>query len=311
MKSGFSSQSKLPEFFTSRKSVIMKNILAPLVGLSCLLFFSTTTRAQGLIDGFQKGGGNFDLALSYSYEQYSDFYVGDQKVSEPMLGDITTQSINLFAAVGITDRIDAVLNLPYIFVNASNNPDLDQSSIQDLSLCLKGRLLQTALGDQARLRLLASAGLMVPLNDYVANAPVAVGHRATALDGRLLAQVDFGMGLFAALQGGYIWRGKVEVDGSDVEVPDAVDLILRTGIGTSKLYGDLWLQWQNAGDGTDIGPGVPFPSNAVSFLRIGGNVVVPVVGGLKTALGLGYTLTGENVGKALRVSGSIIYQFDR
>ncbi|MCB0676911.1 MAG: hypothetical protein KDC30_09505, partial [Saprospiraceae bacterium] len=118
-------------------------------------------------------------------------------------------------------------------------------------------------------------------------------------------------GLFAALQGGYIWRGKVEVDGSDVEVPDAVDLILRTGIGTSRLYGDLWLQWQNAGDGTDIGPGVPFPSNAVSFLRIGGNVVVPVVGGLKTALGLGYTLTGENVGKALRVSGSIIYQFDR
>ena len=52
----------------------MKNILTPLVGLSCLLFFSTTTRAQGLIDGFQKGGGNFDLALSYSYEQYSDFY---------------------------------------------------------------------------------------------------------------------------------------------------------------------------------------------------------------------------------------------
>ncbi|MEZ4701168.1 MAG: hypothetical protein R2834_12600 [Rhodothermales bacterium] len=275
--------------------------------LAGLILIPAPAAAQGLIDGFNKGQGRLDLALSYSWEQYESFYVGSEKVSEPGLGEITTQSVSLYAAYGLTSKIDLIVNLPFISARSANNPALDESALQDLALCVKARVLTRSLAD-ATFKLFASVGAMTPTTHYAVDAPVAIGHRSTNLDGRAIAQVDLPGGAFVAAQAGYIWRSDVTVAGASVDVPGAFDAILRGGFGARRIYADGWAHLQRSGEGTDIGPGVPFPSNAISFLRLGGNLYTPLTSSLGVGVGFGYTVSGENVGKAFRLSGGVVYR---
>ncbi|MDZ4699444.1 MAG: hypothetical protein SH809_07050 [Rhodothermales bacterium] len=273
-----------------------------------LLALPLSASGQGMIDGFKKNKGNLDLALSYSWERYDEFYVGDQLVSEPGLGEITTQSVSLYAAYGLSSRFDVIVNLPFISAKASNNSALDESSLQDLALCVKGLIVRHTLANGMTLNLLGSVGVMAPTSRYAIEAPVAIGHRSTHLDGRLVGQIEFGNGAFAAVQSGYIWRSDVTVAGASVEVPGAFDTIVRAGYGSRAFYADLWANFQQSQPGTDIGPGVPFPSNAISFIRVGGTLYTPITAQLGIGLGAGYTVSGENVGKAFRMSGGVIYR---
>ncbi len=264
--------------------------------------------AQGLVDGFGKGKGNLDLALSYSWEQYDEFFVGSESVSEPGLGTITTQSVSLYGIYGLTSRLDVIVNLPFIAASASNNPELDESALQDLTLCIKGRFVTVPFGSGRQFKLFGSIGAMVPTTRYQIEAPIAIGHRSTNFDARLIGQVDFGTGAFVAAQTGYILRSDVSIAGATIDVPNAFDAIVRAGYGTRRVYGDVWANLRRSGDGTDIGPGIPFPSNAISFLRLGGTLYVPITPEVGIGLGAGYTLSGENVGKAVRMSGGVVYR---
>ncbi len=112
-------------------------------------------------------------------------------------------------------------------------------------------------------------------------------------------------------QGGYIRNFNVNIDrGYKVLVPDAFDLTARIG-GTFKLiYADAWFSNQISNEGTNIGPGVPFPGNAISFLRTGFNLYysLPFVKNLGISAGMGFTVSGENVGKSTRISGGLVYK---
>ena len=58
--------------------------------------------------------------------------------------------------------------------------------------------------------------------------------------------------------------------------------------------------------GTDIGPGIPYPTNAVGFTRTGINVYLPIVKKFGFNAGYSTTLSGQNIGKATRMSGGIV-----
>jgi hypothetical protein len=282
--------------------------------------------AQGLVDGFMRGEGKIDVALSYSNESYSQYFVGTTLAKHPLsgetpdpsnpnLGKITTQSIGFYAAAGIMDDLDVIVALPYITAGPNKGYWATQSGLQDLSAAVKYRPLQLVAEGLGRLDLIASAGISIPVSNYINDAPIAIGHGSNNGDFRLLAHMTSELGLFATLQAGYIRRSNVDLDkGYEVSVPDAVDTWAKIGYASSFIYGDIWINRQNAQGGTDLGPpSNTFPSNGVSYTRIGANVYYPLtmlVDGLGISAGGAYTLAGRNVGKSTRFSFGLSYGVD-
>lgn len=291
------------------------------LGLAALLLGSGSMHAQGLIDGFMRGGGNVTAALSYSHESYSQYFVGNELAKNPLtgeapdpsntgLGSISTQSIGLYAACGIIDDIDVIAAVPYVMVHADAGYWADQNDLQDISLAAKWRPLQLEAGG-IRLDFIVAAGISFPASNYVNDAPVAVGHGSTNGEGRLLLHAEHNLGPFITLNGGYIGRSEVTLDkGFDVNVPDAVDVSAKAGYSSSLLTAGVWINRQNAQSGRDIAPSATFPSQAVSFTRVGADVYLPlgmVLDGLGVSVGGATTLEGRNVGKSTRFSGGIVY----
>ncbi len=277
--------------------------------------------AQGIVDGFMRGGGNVTAAISYSYERYSQYFVGNDLAKNPLngetpnpsntgLGTISTQSIALYAACGITNDVDVIVSVPHVKAHASDGYWSDQSTIQDISAAVKWRALSLDAGF-ARLDAICAAGISLPATNYVIDAPVAVGHGATGGEGRILVHATHSSGAFATLNAGYIRRSIVSLDrGFDVAVPDAVDLSAKAGFASSFLTAGAWINRQNSQGGTNIGPGVPFPGNRISYTRVGLDAYVPltmIVDGLGVSVGGAMTLDGSNVGKSTRISGGIVY----
>lgn len=282
------------------------------IALLFIIFAIGSSEAQGLLDGFMRGKGQIVTALSYSHESYDTYFVGANKTQNENLGTIRTNSVNFFTAGGLTDYLDFIISLPYIETRATQGFWSDQKDFQDINLFLKGRLFDMDFLEKGNLSMIAAIGLITPLSDYIADAPVSIGSRSTQLEGRFITQYRTPLGIFLAVQIGYSKRGNVDIDrGLEVSVPDAWDYIARAGGSYKKLYADAWFQHQNSRNGTTIGPGVPFPSNEIDFSRIGVTLYhpVPKLDNFGVSLSAAFTLSGMNIGKSDRITASLVYNF--
>jgi hypothetical protein len=291
-----------------------------LVASLLIMGFGLQGRAQGLVDGFMKGEHKASFAVSYAQEAYDTYYAGTTETRNPNLGTISTKSLNLYGSYGLGYDLDLIVSVPYVRTEASAGYWQKQEGFQDLAAALRWEAYDYKIGT-ARLSWLFSVGYSLPLQRYVIDAPVAIGHGSRSLDGRTLLHFKAG-GFFLTGQLGYIRRGQVTLDrvvnyydpsnlnpnsGSIVNVPDVTDAIVRGGFATKHFYVDGWVQRQTPyNKGTDIGPGIPFPTNAVGFTRTGANLFLPIVKKLGINAGYSTTLSGQNIGRATRVSGGIV-----
>lgn len=284
------------------------------------LFINSPTHAQGLVDGFMRGQRKASLAVSYSQESYDSYYAGKTEIRSPNLGTVSTQSLNLYGTYGLGYDLDLIVSAPYVRTEASAGYWQKQEGFQDLSAALRWEAFDYKIGS-ARLSWLFAVGYSLPLQNYVIDAPVAIGHGSRNLDGRTLLHFKSGA-FFLTGQLGYIRRGQVTLDrvvnyydpdnlnpnsSSTVNVPDVIDAVIRGGLATKYIYVDGWVQQQRPyGKGTDIAPGIPFPTNAIGFTRAGVSVYLPLIKRFGLNGGYSTTLNGQNIGKATRLSGGIV-----
>ncbi|MCB0714117.1 MAG: hypothetical protein KDD67_17465 [Ignavibacteriae bacterium] len=275
-----------------------------------VIFFSiaisiTEGYAQDIVDGFTRGSGNTDIALSLMSESYNQFWVGQEEMDlPPPLGTISTTSMNLFIAHGITNEVDIVASLPYISSSADGDGSgpPDQSDYQDGTLMVKWRPWHQTIGESASFDLTTAVGIHGPLTDYVVNAPVAIGHGSTNVELRAIGLFRLESGPFASVSLGYSRRDGI--------VPDAAISGFRLGYTTDKIYAEGWLFNQNSQGGTTIGEGIPFQSNGVDYMRAGVKGAYSITDWLGISVGGWTTLDGKNVGKATGFGGGIIVQMD-
>lgn len=271
---------------------------------------ATTSRSQGMLSGFMQGSGNTGASTSYSSEQYSKYYIGDSITDNPVLGTISTRSASLYVVGGLTSFLDLVVAVPYISASSSAGYWETITGMQDISVYLRGRVYQFKTDDGSTLDVMLGGGVSTPLTNYQNNAPVTIGHGSTNLDGRLIMQARHAStGLFVMAQGGYIHRSNVSIDrGFDVAVPDNVDVTARIG-WTGPVYLDAWIYNTVGQSGTNIGPGVPFPTNKQNYLQVGGTAAwqLPFLAEFSINAGMAYILTAQNVGKSTRFSFGINY----
>lgn len=273
----------------------------------CLLLSIQFAHSQGLVSGWMQGKGRTAVALSGFTESFSSYYVDQQQTNNPQLGKITTSGVSLYLGAGITDWLDVVANIPYVASSSSAGFWETINGMQDLQIGVKVRPLSINV-DGSRLDVIVAGVFTTPMSNYPNDAPVTIGHQAMGIDGRIAAQLMTNAGVFAMAQMGYLARGTVSLDrGYDVDVPDAIDAVGRIGWGNAAWYTDVWFHHVVPQSGTNLGPGVSFPSNAQGFTRVGATLGYRIISDLSLIGGVAGTLTGRNVGHSTRFSFGVAY----
>jgi hypothetical protein len=284
--------------------------------LASILGASTFSFAQSPVSGFMKQKGKAAVALSYSSEKYNEVYLGSTKVKGiPIFNEVQNTAVNLYANYGITDKLEAVLSLPYIQSEGKASESLlgatkfsnKRNGMQDVTVFLKYKALSKST-NEATYDLLASVGVQTPIGGYKADegfqSIIAIGNAATKVTGLLIGHIKVNNGFFITGQMGY--------RKSNNQVPDAIVSEIKAGYAASKVYFDAWFANQNSTEGTNIlQPGFDgfFPATQVDFTRVGANLYFPIYRGIGINGGLNSYLIGKNVGKSSGFSVGLVSNF--
>lgn len=247
-----------------------------------LAVFCLSLSAQGPIDGYMKGKGKVDFAFTYSNEFFDTYLFG--KEAQSISNEVNT--ISLFATGGLSDNLDFVVSIPYIWTDSLNR------NFQDAILALKflNGTKETANGKWS---LITAVGLTFPMANYRTDTERPIGQKAIAFQPRLLAQYQAHSGFFGMIQSGLDFR----IAPSDkVSFP----FILRGGYAGAKIYADVWIdlfKTLDAGVDTGIQAG-----EGSDWHKIGGTLYAPVNKWLGVFISGAVYLGGRNIGLARRVN---------
>ncbi|MBC8111846.1 MAG: hypothetical protein H7Y04_12365 [Verrucomicrobia bacterium] len=249
--------------------------------LSLLPLFFANVYAQMPADGLMMSKGNLCNMLSYTNSSWESYWEGDTKRTNLNLGTVTTQNVMLMSAYGITDKLNVMLALPYIWTK-SDSYFSGQKGFQDVSLWLKYKALEkeTSVGTFS---LFATGGVSTPVSKYVADfLPFSIGLRSRTASARLVLDFTSNPGFYLTAQAGYTHRSNITIDRDSylykgelfntnkVFVPNMVDATVRVGFYHPKFQTDVWLDRFTALDGDDIRYNdMPFPSNLMQATTVG------------------------------------------
>jgi hypothetical protein len=242
-----------------------------------LIFISFNGFAQGIIDGFYRGEGKGTAVLGVGFEDPKNYFAGREKVDLSR----SLYYVNLYAAYGITDNLDAQISIPYLSSNKNSN-------FQDISLFTKYRFLKKKT-ESRTLELSLGGGFSTPLSNYTTGGLNDIGQRATIVEIRAMLHYYCDNNWFGTLQSGYSF--KLE------EVPNSVPLALKVGKASEKWYYHVFYEYQYSNGGSDY-LGSPRPQNfrefGVDFHKIGGTLFRPLGKNLGAFVNLSYLLSGRN-----------------
>lgn len=246
--------------------------------------------AQGPINGFMPVKGQWDIATTYSQENYEEFY-DEEGLSTQR--SIMQQSYNLYVEYGLDAKTSFVFTAPYISHNDDNK------GLQDASMWVKYRN-DRIKKDGGMLNFITSFGLSVPLSKYPTDNIAAIGNRASTVHGRFLMQYEANYGWFVQVQSGLDFQ-------FSPEAVAAFPLLIKGGIGTKWLYFDLWFEYfqalgQNAqGNQQAVGTGS-------TWNKLGTTIYVPIQPWIGAFVGGATVLSGKNIGAGNRLNIGLVFR---
>lgn len=279
----------------------------------------TAAQGQSLVSGFMAGKGHGSVVFTGTAERYRNVFLVPSKVDNvPIYREVRVSSISMFANYGITDKVEAVVSLPFVqSTGRANKQVLDslgatyvnsRSGLQDVAVMVKFKVLSTPVGS-SQLDLLGAVGVSTPASSYQSKADlgyiIAIGNRATKYNAIGIAQLRTPSGVFVMGQAGYSARTN--------PVPDAFVADAKVGYAGLKLYAEAWAAvQQSSSNGTDIlQPGFTglFTATRVNYTRVGVSVYKPISNGVGVILAASQYVAGRNVGQSTGVSAGISYNY--
>ncbi len=289
------------------------------------LLASTSLGAQTLDDGVMMPGQALCTGFLYTHESWDQYWEGTLKRGNGNIGTLTTQSVAWFGNYGITDRLNVIAMLPYVWTEASDGVLKGQDGFQDVTVAAKFRLLQTGFTSQGMLSAIVVGSLGAPTSDYTPDFyPLSIGSASERAAVRTIVHFRMTEGWFLTGSAAYSWRGNVTLDRpsyftdgqlyltDEVAMPDVFDYTVSAGYRKGPLDVPITFSQQTTLGGGDIRrQDMPFVSNRMNFSRIEAVVMyaLPVPKRLQLRLAANYVVSGRNVGQSTAYTAGLLYTF--
>jgi len=213
---------------------------------------------------------------------WDNYWEGPLRRDNPNLGQVSHRSILAMGAIGISPRLNLLAMVPYISSRASQGSLAGQQGMQDLSVWLKYRALDSQFGHGKGKGFLL-LGSDMPVSDYVPDfLPMSIGLQARTFSLRSIFDYWANNGLYLTLRGGYTLRSNITIDRdayqangklyftNTVALPQVADVGALVGWRKGAWVSAFTLDYTGAVSGDDIRPNdMPFPTNRMLGTSLG------------------------------------------
>lgn len=291
--------------------------------LVCLL--ASGVYAQTPADAILMKGKEICIAPFYTHDTWNKYWEGSLLRENQNIGQLTRNTYSLMLGYGITDRLNAFVNLPYIRTSASGGQMKGAKGIQDLSLALKySFLLRESMGFQWNI--LGTVGYSVPVSSYLSDyMPFSLGLGTSEYSGRMILEARHKTNIYFRGTTGYMHRTTTRAERdyyyadkgyyTDImDVPDAlsIDAALGAFLFDHRLQLECYYLHQNSLSGDDIRrQNAPQPTNRMNFqsASLYARVYPELIKGWSIFANYGQVINGRNVGRSTMVTAGMTYQF--
>ncbi len=297
---------------------------AGLAALALLTLTGAPVGAQTIDDGLMMSSKQLCTGFLYVRDSWDRYWEGSLERGNGNIGRLTTQQVSWVGAYGVSDRLNLIAMLPYVWTEASQGVLHGMQGLQDGTLAAKYQFLTASLAGHGSLRAFAVASFATPLSDYTPDDyPMSIGSHSRRASGRLTLDYQARQGWYVEGTAAYTWRGDVTLDrpsyytnghlymSDRVAMPDVIDYTLRVGYMGGRVQVPISFSQQFTLGGGDIRrQDMPFVSNRMNASRLDGLVMyyLPVPRNLALRLGATYTLEGRNVGRATTLVAGLLYR---
>lgn len=281
-----------------------------------LVCFAFIAKSQMPHDAIYMPKRTYCIGLIGSQSTWESYWEGSLKRENLNIGTHTTQSINLMASVGITDKLNLIVSVPYISTQTSAGNLMGQKGIQDLSGWLKYKIL-----DKNGLSLNAVIGGSIPVGNYVPDfLPMSIGIQAKSITSRLVANYQLKSGFYFQGHASYTYRSTIKIDRDAyqasnkvyntniVNIPNTTDSRASVGYYRAGKQIEAFIEQFNCIGGDNIRRNdMPFPTNKMQSTIIGAYAKYqPKNIGINARFG--YSHSGLNIGNSTSYSVGILCQ---
>jgi hypothetical protein len=188
-----------------------KKTIFHLVTALAFSLVAIVAKAQTVDDAIMMSKKQWCNGLTYMHSSWNEYWEGTTKRDNKNLGTVTTQSVMYMTSYGITDKLNLLVNVPYVWTHASAGTLHGMKGFQDIDVDLKYEFYKSKIGN-GRLSLIGLVGVNTPLSNYENDfLPMSIGLGSTNLSGRLTADYQNGL-FFATISSAYVFRSNVTID---------------------------------------------------------------------------------------------------
>lgn len=303
------------------KNNIQKRMLLSLITICAALSYSALS-AQTEHDAIMMNKNQWCNGASYMYSQWSDYWEGTFKRKNDNIGTVATQSVMYMTNYGISDKLNIMAGLPYVWTNASKGTLHGMKGFQDVSVYLKWKPITVKSG-AGKFSLFAVGGVSTPVSNYVRDfLPLSIGLGSTTVSGRLL--IDYHRkAFFTSISAGYVRRNNVKLDRNsyytteihntdEVKMPDVTVYNFSIGIREKYVVAEALLNNMTTLGGFDIRKNdMPFVSNRMNSTSVGvhAKYTLPWFTHIELTGEADHVTMGRNVGRATTFAVGAYYIF--
>lgn len=277
--------------------------------------------AQTADDGLMIPRKTLMMGVVYAHDSWDQYWEGTLKRTNGNIGTLTTQSTTLVGGYGLTDRLQLLATLPYIETHASQGVLHGLKGFQDLSITAKLRLFGTGATSHGAFNSFIAATGASPVGKYTPDFyPLSIGTDGRRASAHLTLNYQSNSVWFANASAAYMFCANVRLNRNSyytngqlyltnqVEMPNVLDYTLSTGFSRGNWRIPVTLVQQRTLGGGDIRrQDMPFVSNRMDFVKLGGDVIYGLPKDLSVQLGAAHVLSGRNVGQSTTFTSGLMY----
>lgn len=287
-----------------------------------LVMLPTFAWSQTFTDGLMMPKNNLCTGVMFSHDQWTEYWEGKLKRTNDNIGTIETQSVMWMGTYGITDKINVIASLPYVWTKATMGTLRGMEGLQDVTLGVKYNFF-TNRTEKSTLKFFGAFAYSMPVTDYTPDyIPLAIGTASKRFQWRLNTYFRLQQGWFANVSGGYTWRSNVELDrpshyygdrlvnSYEAYVPNVVDLVGSIGYIKGPIQASFDYIEMYSLKGDDIGrQAMPEVGNQMNFKKLGVTAMyyLPAPKGLAVRAAGSITIDGRNMGNSTTIMGGVMY----